>query len=132
MLLYVKTFRLTSDPIKTITQGSFYLLIKNFMVSIKVLRSTLIDQLFIRTRKQAKHIIYKKKIIDANVYRSLSMRCWYLSHMRAVKTLMGLRICAVTPESLLLPQTKKEYTWKHGQNCIPLVPPDSDVCVFKV
>ena len=59
------------------------------------------------------------------------MRIWYLSHMRAAKAQVRLRIRAVSPEPSLLAHSKKGRRWRLRLKVRHLAPLDSWSCRFK-
>ena len=62
----------------------------------------------------------------------LVKRIWYLSHMRAAKVQASLRICAVSPESLLLAYTSIESRRTFRQKARSLAPLNGWACAVKI
>ena len=59
-------------------------------------------------------------------------RIWYLSPMRAAKVQASLRICAVSPEPLLLAHTSSESRGTFRQKASSLAPLNGWACAVKI
>ena len=69
---------------------------------------------------------------EMRAYMDCVKRIWYLSHMRAAKVQVSLRICAVSPEPSLLARTSSESRGTFRQKARSLAPLNGWACAVKI
>ena len=76
--------------------------------------------------------VMRRLIYSLSLQMGRVKRIWYLSPMRAAKVQASLRICAVSPEPLLLAHTSSESRGTFRQKIRSLAPPNGWACAVKI